>query len=296
MNKEEPRVVQSSGRRRVSKPNRAKRPRQQNVALIVVIVGIALVIVGLIVIPQLQAANTPQAVGTIVPLTPAVHPQASGTAMGNPNAKVRIDIYEDFQCSSCLQFFKSVEPQLIKNEITAGTVYYVFHHYLLIDTNSPGQESHKAANASMCASDQGRFWDYHDMLFNNWTGENVGDFTDVRLKAFAQTLGLDMTQFNTCYSANSDKAKIDADMAQAAKLGVSGTPTVFVNGVEVIPGYIPTYEQIQQAIAAVKIKYSGVFFLFMRCAAPHKQEKHSHFSQVGIYACAARINTHFFNL
>ncbi len=252
MSKDEPRVVQSSGRRHPAKANRSRRPRQQNVALIIAIVGIALVIIGLIVIPQLQAANTPQAVGTIVAITPGAHPQASGTAMGNPNAKVRIDIYEDFQCSSCLQFFQTVEPQLIKNEITAGTVYYVFHNYLLIDTNNAGQESHKAANAAMCAADQGRFWDYHDMLFNNWLGENVGSFTDVRLKAFAQTLGLDMTQFNTCYAANSHKAQIDADIAEATRLGVSGTPTVFVNGKEVSPGYIPTYDQIQQAIAAVK--------------------------------------------
>jgi protein-disulfide isomerase len=145
----------------------------------------------------------------------------------------------------------AIEPQLMRNDISIGRVYYVFHSFLIIDRatwNSPVKESHQAANAAMCAADQNRFWDYRDMLFNNWTGENVGDFTDPRLIAYAQSLKLDMGKFNACFKTNRFKEKIDADIAAAINLGVNATPAIFVNGVQVTPGFMPTYNLILQAI------------------------------------------------
>jgi protein-disulfide isomerase len=150
-----------------------------------------------------------------------------------------------------------IEPQLMRNDISTGRVYYVFHSFLIIDRatwTSPVKESHQAANAAMCAADQNRFWDFHDMLFNNWTGENVGDFTDPRLMAYAESLKLDMGKFNACFKANLFKEKIDADIAAATKLGVDGTPAIFVNGVQVTPGYMPTYNLILQAIQEAEAK------------------------------------------
>lgn len=255
MAKKQYRETETASKRQQLREQRSKRQRQQRMALLFGLVGVVLVIAALIIIPQIQAARAP--VGTIVQITPNPRPQASGTAAGNPSAKVVIDVYEDFQCPSCRQFTETTEPQLMKNEVASGKVYYVFHHFPFIDRatwSSPSKESHQAANASMCAADQGRFWDYHDLLFANWTGENAGDFTDKRLTAFAQTLNLDMTKFNSCFSSNQFKDKIDADYNQAVKLGVTGTPSVFVNGTEVSPGYIPDYSQMQQAINAALAK------------------------------------------
>jgi len=246
---------QSSAKRQELREQRRKQQRQQRT---LVIAGVALVIIfiaALIVYPQIKAAATP--VGTIVQITPNPRPQASGEAAGNPNAKVKIDVYEDFQCPVCRQFSGDVEPQLMKNEVASGQVYYVFHNFTIIDRtdwSSPNKESHQAANAAECAADQGRFWDYHDILFANQTGENVGDFSDKRLVAFAQALSLDMTKFNACFSGNNFKDKIDADNAQAQSLNLGGTPSVLVNGKDITPGQVPTYDQIKQAIAAASTK------------------------------------------
>jgi protein-disulfide isomerase len=100
----------------------------------------------------------------------------------------------------------------------------------------------------MCANAQGRFWDYHDMLFANQTGENVGAFSDRRLVAFAEQLGLNMSDFNTCFNQNTYQSEIQSDYTEGTQRGVSGTPAVFINGVQLAPGFIPSYDQIVQAI------------------------------------------------
>jgi len=253
MSDNKPQTNRTAATRKSIKQKRAQRERRQGIFILVAGIVVVLVILGFAIYPQIKAATTP--IGAIVQITPVARPQASGVAAGNPNAKVRIDVFEDFQCPVCRQFTETIEPQLMKNEVASGQVYYVFHNFPFIDRgtwDSAQKESHQAANAAMCASTQGRFWDYHDMLFANWTGENVGDFNDQRLVAYAQALKLDMASFNTCFKANTYQTQIDADFAEGNTMGVTGTPTVFVNNKEVTPGSVPTYQQIQQAIAAAK--------------------------------------------
>jgi protein-disulfide isomerase len=250
MSDNKPQINRTSATRKAIKRQRAQRERRQGILILVGAVIVVLVILGFAIYPQIKAASAP--VGTIVQITPNPRPQASRTAAGNPNAKVRIDVFEDFQCPVCQQFTLTIEPQLMQNEVASGQVYYVFHNFPFIDRgtwDSAQKESHQAANAAMCAASQGRFWDYHDILFANWTGENVGDFSDKRLVAYAQVLKLDTASFNTCFRANTFRAQIDADYAEGNSMGVTGTPTVFVNNKEVTPGSVPTYDQIKQAIA-----------------------------------------------
>jgi protein-disulfide isomerase len=174
-----------------------------------------------------------------------------GKAIGDPNAKVKIEVYEDFQCPSCKEFTNGVEKQLLESTyISSGQVYYVFMHYPFIDSSSITKESHQAANASMCALEQGRFWDYHDILFANQGAENGGSFNDKRLQAFAQSLNFDMTAFNKCFSANKYSTDIETSFQQAQAAGVTGTPTVFLNGKIVTPGFVPTYDELKSAIDA----------------------------------------------
>lgn len=222
--------------------------------VVLAIIGVALFIWLQIQPKPGQATTGSTAVGTIYPITPDPRPMANRNGAGDPNAKVKIDAYEDFQCPACREYSMQIEPQIMKNLVATGKAYYVVHSFLIIDRatwDSPRKESHQAANAAMCAADQGRYWDYHDMLFLNWTGENVGDFTDARLLAYASQLHLDMAKFTTCFTQNTFKAQIDADMAEGLKLGVNGTPSVFVNGKQVSPGYIPTYADILQAVNQV---------------------------------------------
>jgi protein-disulfide isomerase len=102
----------------------------------------------------------------------------------------------------------------------------------------------------MCAAEQERFWDYHDMIFANWDGENRGALSNKRLVAFAEALSLDMDQFNACFEANAHEDEINQDKNAGTQAGVSGTPSVFVNGRHLSPGYVPTFDEISAAIEA----------------------------------------------
>lgn len=234
-----------------SKRSSMKRRRQQarqkeRQMIFLVIAGAILLLVAIIVGASVIQNNQP--VGDIVEITPLERPNPVGTAMGNPDAPVRIDVFEDFQCPACQLYSEDVEKSVMENLVATGQVYYVYRHYPFLDDRSATRESDQSANASMCAAEQGRFWDYHDILFANWDGENQGAFADRRLVAFAETLDLDMNAFNSCFKDNKYKAQIDQDRAEGTQMGVSGTPSVFVNGQAVTPGYVPTYEAIRMAV------------------------------------------------
>ena len=145
--------------------------------------------------------------------------------MGNPKAPVHIIEYGDFQCPYCLQFWKESEPQLIKEYINTGKVYFEFRSFPIL-----GPESILAAEGAYCAGDQNKFWKYHDTLFTNWTGENVGDFTKDKLILYAKALHLNMTEFTSCLNEEKHKKTVEQDKALADTDGVSGTPTLFING------------------------------------------------------------------
>jgi len=201
-------------------------------------------------------ALKPVSVGNIVPITPVAHAvPANKTSLGNPNAPVKMDVWEDFQCSGCLSYSTKLEPQVLQAYVETGKVYYTFHFYPFIDGGQG--ESHDAANAAMCAAAQARFWDYHAITFANWQGENVGSYTKPRLVAFAQSIGLDMPAFNQCFQANQYAAEIQQDLAAGAKLGVPPTPGIFVNGLMVVSSagknYLPSFDDIAHSIdAAIK--------------------------------------------
>ena len=237
----------TSLRKEMKSKRRKKRMEERRNAILMVIGGIIL-LVALFTVPPLIEKSKP--IGEIISITPVARPQVNGAALGDPNAKVRIDVFEDFQCPSCKTYTESVESQIIENYVATGKAYYVFRQFPFLDDRSATRESDQAANASQCAADQGRFWDYHDMLFANWNGENAGNFSDRKLEAFAETLELDLKAFKQCYKENRFKDQTQKDLNDGQRMGVQGTPSVFVNGTLVAPGYVPTYEQVAQAIDA----------------------------------------------
>ncbi len=96
-----------------------------------------------------------------------------------------------------------------------------------------GQESTWAAEASECANEQGKFWEYHNYLYNNRGAENSGAFSKVNLERFAATLELNTSAFNSCLEGEK-YAKITDDTQAGQAVCVSGTPTVFINGVAIV--------------------------------------------------------------
>jgi protein-disulfide isomerase len=231
--------------------NRRKQERLRNriIAILVVVAGAALITFALI-IPGIRNQQRSAQINQITPI--ARKAAANGLSLGDPNAKVKIDVWEDFQCSGCESYTKTIEPAIIEKYVDTGKVYYTFHNAPFIDGGQG--ESHQAANAVMCANAQGKFWEYHDLIYANWQGENVGSFTDARLKAMAQALQLDMNAFNTCFGANTYADQIQADYLAGKDKGVPPTPGIFLNGTKVVSSqgenYIPSVDDLSQAIDA----------------------------------------------
>lgn len=235
-------------RRQMIRQQRVNKQRQQRIILILVIAGAALVVAGLLIAPSIRDTLAP--VGEIVEIPPGDHPMPDGKALGDPNAPVLVEVWEDFQCPACKTYSEQIEPLIVSNYVASGQVRYVFRHWPFLDQRSATKESHQSANASMCAAEQERFWDYHDMVFANWDGENRGALSNKRLVAFAEALSLDMDQFNACFEANAHEDEINQDKNAGTQAGVSGTPSVFVNGRQLSPGYVPTFDEISAAIEA----------------------------------------------
>ena len=224
-----------------------RRKEQRNKLLIIgAATVVALVLGAILIVPSLINANAP--VGEIVQITPVAHPMEDGRALGPVDAKVTVDVFEDFQCIACKGFSETIEPLIIQNYVETGKIRYVFRHYPFLDDRSSIKESDQAANASMCALEQGRFWDYHAILFANF-GEGSGAYTDKRLEAYADSLGLDLAEFNACYNDERYNDDIQQDLADGTTLGVTGTPTVYVNGKRAgREGFVATIEEISLLI------------------------------------------------
>ncbi len=235
-------------KRQLIREERAKRQQRSRLYTILAVIAGALVVAGLLILPSIRENMTP--VGEIKTVDPVERPQADGTALGDIDAPVLVEVWEDFQCPACQAYSDQIEPLVVENYVKTGKARYVFRHYPFLDDLAASKESDQSANASMCAAEQGHFWEYHDIVFANWQSENAGSFSDKRLVAFAESIGLEMASFNACFEANKYKEQIEQDRADGEQVGVSGTPSVFVNKQIIRPGYVPSYQDISQAIDA----------------------------------------------
>jgi len=158
---------------------------------------------------------------------------------GSPNAPITMIEFGDYQCPHCDAWFKNTDPTIKSNYIDTNKVKLYF-----VDIPYLGPDSAVAAEATYCASDQGKYWEYHDMLYTNQGPVQSGWAGSDSLKQFASNLGLDTAKFNTCLDSGkySDRVSHNKDVATSA--GVQGTPTFFIvssNGtVNKIEGDQPT--------------------------------------------------------
>jgi len=179
---------------------------------------------------------------------------ADGFALGHPDAAVTVEIWEDFQCPFCQRFTYLVKPDIVEAYVQTGDVRLIFRNLAFL-----GDESHWAAVAASLAAEQDLFWPYHDYLFANLRGENVGSYDLERLLAIGEAVGLDMIAFRqglTLDNARSRFAAIQAEaMAGANALGINSTPTVTVDGTAVASSDLET---VSAAIeAALKAELSS---------------------------------------
>jgi len=148
--------------------------------------------------------------------------------LGSLDAPVQMIIYSDFECPFCAGFSQTVKQ--IEQEF-GDKVAIAFRHYPV-----PGhQDAVKAAQASECAAEQGKFWEMHDKLFaDNIAGRLILE----QYQKEAINLGLDTVEFNDCLASDQYESKVTEMAARGAAAGVTGTPTSFING-NIYPGAYP---------------------------------------------------------
>jgi len=232
-------------RRRSNKPKKVLKKKSSRRGLY--LIGAA-VLVAVIAVAFLVTQNAPRDVGTIVPVTAKDWPLPDGLALGAADAPVVVREFSDFQCPFCRQFNERMKDQIINQYVETGQVRFEYHHFIVIDGNVGGTESRNAAEASECAAEQNRFWDYQEMLFANNLGEGLGSYRPERLKAFAAEIDLDQDQFDSCYDSRKYRAEVVADQGLGQQMGVQGTPALFVNNLRVENAF--DFAQIQAAIEA----------------------------------------------
>lgn len=145
-------------------------------------------------------------------------------AWGPADAPVTIVEFGDYQCPYCKRFYDETFPAI--KAAYEGRVRFVYRDFPLTSIHPYAQ---KAAEASECADDQGRFWDYHDVL---WANQGALDIAS--LKAYAAQLGLDMATFDDCLNSGKNAQEVQKDHSDGASYGVPGTPTFFINGVKLV--------------------------------------------------------------
>lgn len=139
----------------------------------------------------------------------------------------------------------SVLPPIEEEFVSAGQVRVEVRLIAIL-----GEESELAAQAAECANDQGRFWDFHDVLYANQEGENRGAFARENLKRFAEALALDGTAFDSCLDSGKYASLVKDNTQAALQMGVTATPTILVNGKKVTSTLDDVRAAIQEELAS----------------------------------------------
>ena len=151
----------------------------------------------------------------------------SGTppTLGSPDASVTIVEFGDYQCPTCGGWYRSQETALIQNLVTTGKAKLVWR-----DFDYYGPDSVSASEAAYAAGEQGKFWQFHDLLFQSQQTPNSGWASKQSMETFARQLGLNMTQFDQSFNSGKYDSLVNSNHSLGVEAGVSETPTFFLIG------------------------------------------------------------------
>jgi len=145
------------------------------------------------------------------------------TILGNPNAKITIVEFGDYQCTFCYKFHDETMDKIYDKYVKNGEINFVYKDFPL-----NGAASILASEASYCAQNQDKFWEYHNMLYENWAGENTGWITNNVLLEFAKESGLNLEQFNSCMNNSIFYQKVIDNEQFAKKINIDATPSFLI--------------------------------------------------------------------
>ncbi len=186
--------------------------------------------------PEVSGRNDPQAGQFLATASsPSSQPAApveiaidGRPYVGPDHAEVTIVEFTDYQCPFCGRHFRETLPQLLSEY--EDSVKFVIRNF---PRSSIHPFAQKASEAAECAFDQGKFWEYHDNLF-----ENQAALDSASLKTYAEEIGLDSDAFNACLDSGANAERVLRDFRDGQSYGVTGTPTFFINGQRVV-GALP---------------------------------------------------------
>lgn len=180
---------------------------------------------------QFGAASVPTPGTGALNVSPVVGDLADDDpVLGDPDARVILVEFGDFQCPFCARFFQTTEQDIIEKYVKTGKVRFVYRDFPISAIHS---EAQKSAEASECADEQGKFWPYHNILYQRQNELGLQNY-----KKWAVELGLDAKQFNECLDSGKYAQEVEKDLQDGQAAGVNGTPTTFVNG-RVVQGAVP---------------------------------------------------------
>ena len=143
--------------------------------------------------------------------------------------------FGDYQCQYCARFNNETKNQIISNFVDTGQIRFVFKDFVINDLPSD-RASTLAAEASYCAADQGKYWQYHDELYDNSRGENTGWVTENSLKQFATRIGIqNLTEFSGCLENHTHRDLVEANTQLASGIGLRSTPSFVIISNETVP-------------------------------------------------------------
>jgi protein-disulfide isomerase len=191
-----------------------------------VIIGIGLIAVLVVVVLIQVGRPSPIDVVSLQDLyPPGIEKGINGSGlpfMGDPDAPVKMKLYEDYGCPNCKNFYLGVEEDLVNEFVSAGMVVLTIHPLAFVNV-----QSGPAAEAIQCAQEQDGFWEYRHLLFIN---QGVTSFTRDNLITFAEAAGLDQAQFSSCYDQGKYAPLVLEKTLQAQAEGISGTPAMLIGG------------------------------------------------------------------
>jgi len=167
----------------------------------------------------------------------------SSHVRGADTAPITIEEWADFQCPACGMFARATEPQVVTTYVSRGQVKIVYRHFAFL-----GPESQWAAEASECADEEGKFWEFHDRLFASQAGENRGTFSKDNLKRIGEALGLSPA-FAACVDSGRHAQRIRDETQVGQRKDVRATPTLFVQERKIEGA--ATFDQLKTIIDAL---------------------------------------------
>jgi protein-disulfide isomerase len=209
---------------------REQRQRQSRTRLIVGVVIVALVLTGVLILISIPGGNTSEAaVGDYSGLNQTIDDSgAIGLSIGEDSAPVTLIEYSDFSCPHCYDLSQYVD-RLIQEYVRDGSLRVVYKPVSFV--NPP--YSIPAAQAAVCAAQQGSFWQMQDQIWNLYAAKTPAGYTRPNLVDQAVAIGLDKDAFEACYSSEETLAQVRGVLDEVQALGIQGTPTLYVNGQQI---------------------------------------------------------------